>query len=207
MRAAAGRLLHGFDHVAVFRVYGDVLTELFCERQFIVRDIDRDDLKTHDFRILNRQVPEPADAGDRDPIARAGAGLLDAFIRRDAGADDRCGGLRSQPLRNMRDVVGIGENVLGEAAVTRVAAKLRLRTNGLPSRETVFTVPTRRVEPRHADPIAFLHILNILTDRAGDPDTFVTRNERQRGFERPIAARSVEIRMAHAARTISQFGL
>lgn len=89
----------------------------------------------------------------------------------------------------MRDVVGIGENVLGEAAVTRGAAKLRLRTNGLPSRETVFTVPTRRVEPRHADPIAFLHVLNILADRDGDPDTFVTRNERQRGFERPIAAR------------------
>ena len=49
--------------------------------------------------------------------------------------------------------------------------------------------PTRRVEPRHADPIAFLHVLNILADRDGDPDTFVTRNERQRGFERPIAAR------------------
>jgi len=98
MRAAAGRLLHGFDHVAVFRVDGDVRTELFCERQFIVRDIDRVDLKAHNFRILNRQVPEPADAGDRDPIACAGAGLLDAFIRRDAGADDRCGGLRSRPF-------------------------------------------------------------------------------------------------------------
>ena len=60
-------------------------------RELAVVDIDRADLQAHRLGILDRQMPEAADAGDDDPLARPRLRLLDALIGRDPGADQRRG--------------------------------------------------------------------------------------------------------------------
>src|SRR5580658_5766487 len=58
---------------------------------------------------------------------------------------------------------------------------------------------TRRVEPGHPNPIAFLHDRYARPDRGHTPNGFVARNEGQRGLQGPVAIRRVEIRMANPA--------
>ena len=89
-------------------------------------DIDAADQQAHGLGVLDRQVAEAAAAGDGDPFSRPGLGLLDPLVGGDARADQGCGFLGAQALGDMRDVVGVGQDVLGKAAVLGVAAEFGL---------------------------------------------------------------------------------
>ena len=81
MRPTVGRFLHGSRRVTVFGVDDDVRAELRGVGKLAVVDIDRADLKPHRLGILDGKVAEAAGAGDDDPLACPGFGLLDALCR------------------------------------------------------------------------------------------------------------------------------
>src|ERR1700733_9483729 len=56
-----------------------------------------------------------------------------------------------------------------------------------------------RVEPRHANPIAFLDALDAGADRDHAADGLVARDKRQFRLQRPVAGRSVNVGVANAA--------
>ena len=57
----------------------------------------------------------------------------------------------------------------------------------------------RRVEPGQTNPVAFLDDLDARSDGDHRPDALVSGNERERGLQRPIAVRGVQIGVADAA--------
>ena len=56
------------------------------------------------------------------------------------------------------DIVRIGDDVFGEAAVHRIAGVLLLLAQRLPAAQAVPAVAAGGVEPGHADPVAFLDV-------------------------------------------------
>ena len=97
MRAAVGALLDRLRRTVVLRVDGEVGAQLLGKREFAVVDIDCADLQPHLLGVLNGEVAETAGTGDNDPFARPRLCLLEAFVGRDPGADQRRG-LRGESL-------------------------------------------------------------------------------------------------------------
>ena len=126
-------------------------------------------------------------------------GLLDALVGGDAGADERRGLLGVKAGRYVGDVVRVGDDVLGKAAVLGVAAELRLGAHRLPGRQAILAMTASRVEPGHADPVALLDDRDAGADRGDEADGLMARNERQLGLQRPVAGRGMEIGVADAA--------
>jgi hypothetical protein len=57
-----------------------------------------------------------------------------------------------------------------------------------------------RVKPRHTHSITLFHVLYARADRGDISNTFMSRDERQCGFDGPIAVGRVQIGMADARR-------
>src|SRR5450432_2306975 len=99
----------------------------------------------------------------------------------------------------MGDVIRVCQEVFGKAAILRITAELRFRAHRFPGRQAILAMTTRRVEPWHTDPVAFLHNRYSRSDGGDQPDGFVARNEWKRGLEWPIAMRGMEIGVANTA--------
>ncbi len=108
--------------------------------------------------------------------------------------------MRLDPLRNVRDVVRVGQHVLGKTAVAAISAKHGVRADRLPRCQTILAVPASRMQPRDADAVAFLHDGDAGTECHDASDGFVSGHERKRRLERPVARGRMHVRMAHAAR-------
>ena len=65
--------------------------ELLGQLQLLVGDVDRGHGAADDLRVLQREVAEAADAGDRHQLAGADAADLDRLVRGDARAGQRGG--------------------------------------------------------------------------------------------------------------------
>jgi hypothetical protein len=98
------------------------------------------------------------------------------------------------------DVVRIGDEIFGKAAILGIAAELRLSADRLPGGQTMLAVAAGRVKPWHADSVALLDDRDACAERDDTADGFVARDERDFGLEGPVAGRGVEIRVADAAR-------
>ena len=59
----------------------------------------------------------------------------------------------------MSDVIRVGEEVVGKAAVPGIAAELRLGAHSLPARQAILAMTTRRVELGDPDPVASFTIV------------------------------------------------
>ena len=99
----------------------------------------------------------------------------------------------------MGDVVRIGDDVFGKAAVLGVSAELGFRAHRLPCRQAIFAVSAGRVEPGHAHAIARLHRGHARADGGYQADAFVARRERRLGLHRPVAFCGMEVGVAYAA--------
>src|ERR1700730_5811471 len=99
----------------------------------------------------------------------------------------------------MGDVIRIGDDVFGEAAVPGIATEFRVGTYRLPGRQAMLAVTAGRMEPGHADPIAFPDDLDAGAHRCNAADGFVARDERTFWLERPVAGRSMEVGVTHPA--------
>ncbi len=199
MCPAIRRSSHSLDRIAVPGVDHGIGAKLGCMRQLAIIDVDAADLQSHRLGKLDGQVAEAADAGNGDPLPRPNIGYLDAFVGGDAGTDDRCGFLRRQILRHMRDILGVGQDVFGKTAVLRVAAEFSFGTNGLPRSEAILAMAASRIEPWHADTFPFPDTGDSGAQRNHDADTLVTGDKRHGRLQRPVATSSVQIGVAYAA--------
>jgi len=100
----------------------------------------------------------------------------------------------------MADVVGIGKNVFGEAAVPRVAGVLLFLTQCLRAAQTVLAIATGGIEPGDADSVAFLHVPHARADGDDVAHALMTRDKRWRRLDRPVAVCGVEVGVANARR-------
>ncbi len=203
MRPAAGFSLQDFGRIAGPGVDDQIGAHALGVRQLGVVDIDTTDHQAHGLGVLDRQVSQAAAAGDGHPLAGLRLGLLDALVGSDPRADQGRGLFGAEALGNVRDVVGVGQDVLGEAAIPGVAAELGLSANGLPRGQAVFAVTAGRVEPGHADSVALLDDGHPGAQCDNDADRLVTGNEGRGRLQRPVAVRGMQVGVADAAR----FGL
>ena len=94
----------------------------------------------------------------------------------------------------------IGGGELGIPAIHAIAGVDLCLAQRLPARVAVPAVPTGEAEPRDGDPIALGDLLaGVGPERLDDPHALVTRNQRQRRLDRPIAVRGVNVRVAEPA--------
>src|ERR1700733_12137873 len=131
-------------------------------------------------------MPEAANAGNGDPLARPCTGLFDSFVSGDSGADEGRGMGGRKSGGHVGDIVRVREKILGEAAVLAIAAELRLGTYCLPTLQAILAMATRRIKPGHPDAVAFLHHRHARSDGRYQPDRLMARNERKCGLHWPV---------------------
>jgi hypothetical protein len=155
-------------------------------------------MQAHRNGVLNRDVTKAADTRDREPLSGPCVGHANALVYGDASAQDRRNLLEADLRRQMADVVRIREHVLGVSAVHRIARVLLIVTERLPTAQTVLAVSACRIQPRHANAISLLDALDVGADRRDVANALVPGNERQRGLDRPVAVRRVQVGVTHA---------
>ena len=196
---AAGGGLDDLDRVLGASV-DDQLGSVPCgERELVVVDVDGGDAQAHGPGVLDRDVAEPADAGDDDPLARARLGHLQALVDGDAGAEDRgdLDGVRA--VGDERGVRGVDEHVLAEGAVDAVARVLLLLAQGLPAGGAELALAAGREEPGVPDELADVQVRDALAEGDDLADALVAGDERRRRLDRPVAVSRVEVGVADPA--------
>ena len=71
-----------------------------------------------------------------------------------------------------------------------------MKAKGLPTRYTILAETTRRAQPWNGDPVSLSEVFNSLPDPIYETHSFVTRNERWIGFNRPVTVCCMNIGMA-----------
>src|SRR5215831_14696866 len=170
------------------------------ERLLVLTPGDRGGAEPHPRRVLDAQVAEPAEAEDRDEVARPGTAVAQRVERCHAGAHQRRGvwrgQLRGHPCEGRRR----GDQVVGVAAVERDASHLRAGLAGekvaataVVAGEAVPGVPT------DADALAGLPPLrDVLAHGVDHTDHLVPRDARK-GDAGPLALLGKDIAVADAA--------
>ena len=143
-------------------------------------------------------MAEPADAGDDHCIARLGVGHLQALVDRHARAEHRRDLVEAHIAGQVADIVGVGQHIVGEPAIDRIAGVELAFAQRLPAAEAVHAMAAGSVEPGHADPVAFLHMGDALAHGRNETHAFVARNEGRFGLHRPVAFGGMQIGVAHA---------
>src|SRR5262249_25855544 len=85
---------------------------------------DRDGVKAHARRVLDREVAEPTDPEDRDGLAGTRAAVSQRIVRGDPGAQQRPGVDRGQLVGDPRDRFRRHHHVVGVPAIVRDAGAL-----------------------------------------------------------------------------------
>ena len=113
-------------------------TDLFGQCELFWGNIDSRDMQAHSLRILNREMPEAADARNHDPFAWPCLCLFQSFV---------CSYSCTQDRRDVRELgafvkpggkVGGGNEILGESAVDTVACVAPTLAEGLPAGLAIF---------------------------------------------------------------------
>ena len=152
VRAAAGLFDDLRRRIGRFGIHRHVGAGRAGERELLLGHVERRDMQAHRLGVLHGELPEPADPGDRDPLARPRLGLLDALVSGDAGAKDR------RHFREIRIVWATArhkarpDHVLGEAAVDAVAGIVLRLTEAVPSGHAILALATGIVQPGNARP-------------------------------------------------------
>src|ERR1700733_1550512 len=203
----AAEPLDRLDWVLLLGIHGELGAELARELEFLVDHVDRDDPSSRDRRVLDREVPQAADAEYGYEIGGAGARDFDRFVGGYAGAGERRGVEGVDARGDLYDVAGVGGGVLAEGAVDRVAHHLLLVAQSLPAVHAVVAAAARVAEPGHRDAVTKADLVSAVADSVlasrklgDDADPLVAGDERRRGLDRPIAVRSVDVGVAQAAR-------
>src|SRR5262245_38807237 len=174
--------------------------ELPGERLLVLTPGDRSGAEPHPRRVLHAQVAEPAEAEDRDEVARPGAAVAQRVEGRHAGAHQRRGvrrgQLRGHPCEGRRG----GDQEVGVAAVERDAGQLRA---GLAGEEVAATavVAGEAVPgvPTDADALAGLPPpRDVLTHGVYHADHLVPRDARE-GDAGPVALLGKDVAVADSA--------
>ena len=138
------------------RVHGVVGAEVFGDVELGFEDVDGGNGCAGDLGVLHGQVAESADSEHGHEVRRTGARHLDRLVRGDTGARQRSGVERVDPGRYEAHERGVGEDVLGEAAVDGVAGVAGVGAQRLPSRRAGFARSACPPEPRNSHTVAFV---------------------------------------------------
>lgn len=156
-------------------------------------------MQAHGFGILHGHVAKSADTRDHHPLPRTGVGDLEALVHRYPGAEDGRDLFEGHLLGQDADIVGIGQDVFGVAAIDRIPGVLLLGTESFPARQAVLAASAGAVQPGHPDAIAFLDPPHTVAHCGDVADAFVSGDEGQRRPHRPVALYRVKIGVADAA--------
>ena len=149
--SAAGLLLNDLLRVLRFGVDSQIGADLFGELQLAIIDVDGDHFGVkHVLGVLQRQVAQPAQAIDGDPLPRLDIGNLHRLVGGDAGAGDAAGGERIEPVRHFHRVVRHHDALFRHAAVNAVAGVFHRAAQGLVAADAVFAVAATLVKPGDA---------------------------------------------------------
>ena len=179
-------------------VDGHLGAEVLGQGEFGVVDVDGHHPQAHGPRVLHGDVSEAADAGDRHPLAGPRVGHLQALVDGDACAQDRRNSERVDVVRDARRVGGVDEHVAAEAAVDAVAAVLLALAQRLPAGAAVFAAAARRPQPRVADLVADLQVVDTVTECDDGAVALVAGDERRLRLDRPITVCGMQIGVADA---------
>src|SRR5262245_21837879 len=160
--------------------------------------VDRHGEPAGDVRVLQPEVPEPADPDDPDHVGRPDLRGLDRLVGGHTGAGERRGVERVDALRHDADEVGVRDRVLAIATVDEVAGERGAHAVGLETLDAELAYPVRSAEPGDRDPLPDRQAGHALAEAVDDADPFVTRYERQNGLDRPVSTCGVDVRMADA---------
>src|SRR5580700_1061735 len=133
MSSAAGRLLDSGCRISSLGIDDEIGTQARGVGQLAIVDVDCADEESHGLRILDGQVTQSASARDSDPFAGPCLSLLNPFVGRDPSADQGRGFHRRKTRGHMGNVIWVGDDVFGKAAVNGVAAELSLSAYRLPA--------------------------------------------------------------------------
>ena len=195
---AAGFFLNHFRRIFIAGVDGQVGAHRGRQLQLSVVDVDSDHFGVkHILRILQREVTQPAEAVDGDPLARFDVGDLDRFVGGDARAGDAAGGGGVEAVRNFYRVVGGDDALFRHAAIDGIAGVFHRAAERLVAVVTVIAVAAAFEEPRHAGAVARLQGGDARADFLYHPDPFMAENDA--GFIAKIAVFHVQVSMTHAA--------
>jgi hypothetical protein len=178
-------------------VDGDGGAQLTRQSELAVIDVDGRDVEAHGLGILHGHMAQAADAG----ITTQSPGLASVTfspLYRDPGAEHGSDVDKAHVGRQMAHIVGIGQCVVGKAAVDRIAGiGLRL-AQGFPAAYAVAAEAAGAVKPGHAHAIAFLDMLDVLAHRRHIAHALVAGNEGRMRLDRPVAFGCMQIGVADA---------
>jgi hypothetical protein len=170
-------MLDDFRGVLVKRVHGEFGAVLLGEGEFVVRDVHRGDAQAHGHGILDGDVPQPADAGDGDPLPRLGFGHFQSLVDGDAGAEHRghLHGVRTGG--NSGGEPAVHQHVLTEGAVHTVAGVLLGLAQRFPAGAAVLAVAAGGPEPGVAHQVTDGEVCDALAEGHHLAHAFVAGHE------------------------------
>ena len=189
----AAELSDGRLGVATTGIDDVVGTQLDCEVELLVLDVDRDHDRTTQPRILQREMPQPADAEHGDPFTGLHVGGLDRGEGGDAGAGQRGGVAGGHRVGDRHDVALVSDGVLRVCAVDRVAAVLLGLAQRLAAGDAVAAAAAGRPEPGDGNPVSGLPNTGAGAELLHDADAFVPGDERRLWGDRPVPVRRVDV--------------
>ena len=192
---AAVRLQHRRRVVAP-GVDDDVGTQFPGQLQLFIGDVDRGHGRAEDLGVLQRQVTQTADTGDRHEIGRTDVPDLDCFVSSDPRARQRRGLERVDAVRDAGGEGRLGQEVLGVAAVHGVTGVALLLAQRLPAGQAGPAAAAGVAQPGHGGPLPHVQARHARTHRIDDADALMPGHERRNRLGRPVAVCGVNIGMA-----------
>jgi hypothetical protein len=139
----------------------------------------RDGVEAGRLRVLDSQVPQPADAHDGDALARLWRRPAESRPDGVAGAEDRRRLLEGEPLRQQHRRVGVGEQVLGVAARKLHARAEHPGAEHRLAARAPLAPAARGLHPGDADAVADLARRHSRADGDDLPDRLVAERPRE----------------------------
>ena len=185
--------------VATTGVDDVVGAQLDREVELLVLDVDGDHDRTAQPRVLQREMPQPADAEHGDPFTGLHVGGLDRGEGGDAGAGQGGGVAGGHRVGDRHDVALVSDGVLRVRAVDRVAAVLLGLAQRLAAGDAVAAAAAGRPEPGDGHPVSGLPNTGAGAELLHDADAFVPGDERRWWGDRPVPVRRVDVGVTDAA--------
>lgn len=171
--------------------------QLCASLALLVTAVNGNGVDAHGLAVLESHVAKTATStGNGDPLASAEAGLLDALVDGDTSTQHRGDGLEVDTIGDAGHVGSLGDGVLLERAIDRVAGQRGLGAQGLVGGHTVGARQTGAVDPLDTDVLAELNVGDELTALDDNTGTLVATDEGQLDGEGPVAHHGVQVGVA-----------
>src|SRR5208282_806069 len=170
----------------------------FCQRKFLIGNIDRGHFRSRCPANLDGNVAESADAENCQPLSGANLRLLEGAMNRDSRTKQRSCLLGDKRSRNLNHVAGGSFRVLRISAIHHDAGDALLYTQIFVAFAAELTEPACPLHPRHADPVSDLDVLDPRAPLHYAAYDLVSQDQRllyNAGQLRPVAAGDVQIGM------------